>query len=303
MVNGFVLKAAIAVANLLLLSLYGIAGCSTQETSSDGSNHQRKKINLKLPTSPTTEELLITNSDSSHNEWRLRLHEGPPRQRLKFTQEDQATVERSTVLDCRKYTMDDSFYSAIKQVDNIRWLILGEQFVRDDIEWVLKLKELRGLAVRNANDLNGVDISRIQSLSNLESISLRNVSFSCKEASELSFPNLESLAISGELLGDEHIELFAENTKLVALEVSWSSVTDDGIMQVLHNNSGIKSLELMHSRSISSKSISTIASLKNLRYLHLGGTRLAAEKFNDQIGTIVEIQKTLPNCYISCAVR
>ena len=109
-------------------------------------------------------------------------------------------------------------------------------------------------------------------------------------------PQLEVLILNSGHVVDAHLPAIGQVPKLRVLSVPLSSITDNGLKNVVEANPNLEYLSLYFARGITKKSIRELAKLRQLKYLHIGRTTLEGQLGAENAAA--RLQWRLPNCFI-----
>lgn len=215
---------------------------------------------------------------------------------------DQATTDllqsTSVVFDCNPYLIDEKLIRTLTNSPHLAWLQVGPKATSDDLHWIGALCNLRGLSLRKA-DLRQADLGVLEDLRHLEWLSLKHARLPPADRSRLpELPQLEVLVMDEAGVTDEQLPAPGQFPRLTVLSIRSSSISDGGVSRIVQANPGLRYLHLSRSPAITAQSGGYLVALRQLEYLHIGGTPLETSLTADGYRGLRQMQESLPACYI-----
>ncbi len=226
-----------------------------------------------------------------------------PKSQLKAIDESvNDALATAIILDARPFTIDEAAKNALRNAQNLRWLCLDDRATSADLEWISKLTELRGLSLSRAS-LEDADMSLFRSLQYLQWLNLSSAKLPPPSVSRLpTMPKLEVLFFSNVGLSDDHIPAVGQFPKLRVLSFTMCSydpgITDAGVRQLVNACPNLRYLHLVGHGRVTAQSVPQLGKLKELEYMHIGGSELEDTLYDRDFNGLPPLQKLLPRCYI-----
>ena len=129
-------------------------------------------------------------------------------------------TDTAEILDFHNLPLTDPLKSQLKQLTRVTWLRVSAGITAEDLDWLGKMRQLRGLSLAYAN-LTGADFGNLASVESLQWVNLRYARMSDREFA--SFPRLtklEVLVLAGPSVTDECL------TRLASLQFARSRFVD-----------------------------------------------------------------------------
>lgn len=200
-----------------------------------------------------------------------------------------AQIKSSVVVDLFHTNITDAVRTACVESHSVRWLRLPPDSTAEELEWIGRLRRLRGLALTHAH-LADADLSPLGELQELEWLEISNAKVGASVAASLPrLPQLQSLSISGNDSTDSTI-LELKSDKLPRLRVLWidnSKITERSVDWVA-NQFQLEFLSIFGLR-LSASSIRSLGSMNELLFLDITASE-------EQANLLMQL---LPNCVIS----
>jgi len=206
-------------------------------------------------------------------------------------------ADTAQILDLHGIPLDADAKVQLSRLRRVKWLRLSTGVTARDLEWLGRLKQLRGLSLVRA-DLAGADFRELARLKSLRWLNLSDAKVSPTNLRDLArLTRLESLFLAGEEIGDDHLCCLAEKKMpaLASLGLERTSVTDRGIQRICRAYD-LEYLGLSFARQVTKRSVASIARMKRLQLLAIGMSGICPDALPSD--TVQRLSRLLPNCRI-----
>lgn len=276
----------------LLVSVVGLMLTSCDQV---GTGNSMLNNNISSEREPPSDfsTLLGVSEENAPNETLINW--------LKKYSEDETKIHhekldlQANLIDISNFEFSQVLVDSIAKSNSIEWLRIGKRGTGNVLGWVVKLKQLKGLSLRNAK-LDDGDLKKLKSLDGLRWLDLWGVEIGSDKLPSL--PNLEVLILDTEMATDELIPAPGQFPKLKALSLTHSKITDKGIEKLAISNPRIRYLNIAHTTNVTSKSVAALSKLTGLQYLHIGNTALERQRLNESVHAVDKIKLALPSCFV-----
>jgi hypothetical protein len=200
--------------------------------------------------------------------------------------------------DCTPFILDEKLIQVLSKAGDLKWLNVGVDVKAEDLRWICKLSTLRGISLGGA-DLREADLECLRNLKHLQWLDLLGATLPNPEVSRLpDFPELEVLFFEAQDVTDDHLPEIGQYPILKVLGLSRTDITDRGIRKIVQAHPKLRFLHLVDVRGVTNRSVPELGKLKELKFMHVGGTALIEQDYGDNYA-LHELKRLLPNCYIS----
>ncbi len=291
---------SIALSVLLLTSCFSV-GCNDQSVrvpklpaSTSVAPPKNWDQHIGLANEDDVNEILLT--------W-LKA-DAPADSKLQILPDELAELREISVFDSTIYDMDKSLVEDLRKATNLKWLRVGSHGTSENLQWICDLQQLQGLSLRWSK-LANADIQDLASLSRLRWLDLSFAELPAQSHGVLgSLLNLEVLFLDGENITDDLLPTI-NLPNLKVFSASFSNISDQGLGSFLQANPQLRHLRLVGCSNISINSFESLSKLQDLRYLHIGSSKLENQLHDNQYfdtgdskRTLRALQNNLPACHI-----
>lgn len=232
------------------------------------------------------------------NRW---INSNPP----EYLRQSQVNLETAQALredtalaiDLHDVVLTEELRAQLALLHRVQWLRLSLGINSEDLRWIGSLKQLRGLALTHVK-LAGADFQHLAAAKSLQYLTLTNSEFTDSEFGSLPrLARLERLCLSGRQINDACVKHLAEVhlPSLRSLTLEFSSVTNEGLRRFCEVYD-LEYLNLYCSREILANSVPTIAKMKRLHALGVGGTGISPQYQRTE--AVAELIRRLPKCSV-----
>ncbi len=201
------------------------------------------------------------------------------------------------VLDVQHLHMTDALRQQLRRLRRVQWLRLSAETTGEDLSWIGKLTQLRGLSLRGAN-LTGGDFRHLAGLQSLQWLDLAYTEMPADQfAAFPRTPRLQTVFFAGQNITDEHLQHLARLRlpALVTMSLDSTSVSDPGI-QALCGSYNLERLNLYNSSRITEQSVDALGRMSKLKMLGIGFTGLSSRC--TKTPAVERLCRLLPNCSV-----
>ncbi len=189
-----------------------------------------------------------------------------------------------------------SILKSLKQATNLRWLRIGPSIEASDLSTITEMKQLEGLCIVES-DLPDGCFRAIGSLPNLKWLAVVRCNPSERQFGELSgCKQLEELHFWGSHVDDTALQTLRQFPKLRSLSIVGSSVTDDGVRDILRDQPNIEYLSLFLCRRITPGVFLHLKEASGLKSLAIGSS--GAVPFPSGNTQLMEFKTSRPDCSV-----
>lgn len=259
----------------------------------------KQSLTKKLPRNPTIDQIDF--------EGLLGVENGPNSQLFDWMQNstlfiqpasNKTQLEDGDIIDLSGVEVNDNIRQFLIESSKLEWLRLGASTSSKELDWVCKLKHLRGLSVEGMK-LEPTDFKKLEALKNLEWLDISRTKARSLDFSQ--FPNLKVLLCSAIPIDDSFFDKLPSNMALKSIFALSSDITDSGVSVLAEKTPSLQYLNLGYTSGITQDSIELFPQFKQLDFLYIGGTPIVSERLETGEHAIARIRRLCPELVVDIA--